>query len=127
MKKILSIVFSLFLSFSLMACNDNNIPSNPIDLSDIMPEESSELSLSEEYEINSDNKDEIVHYLSFEIEGMEVAKIVVLPTDTYDTLKPYFPTIPEKEGYEGYWEKIDNVYSEDSSVVVIVAYYRKKS
>jgi hypothetical protein len=58
-------------------------------------------------------------------DGQEVAKIVVVSTDTYDNLEPYFPTIPKKEGYNSYWEDIDAVYLDSQKAIYINAYYVK--
>ena len=70
---------------------------------------------------------ENIHYLIFEVDGVEVARIIVLPTDTYDSLEPYFPTIKEKTGYDSFWERVDEVYVEGVKSIVISAYYYKKS
>ena len=74
--------------------------------------------------------DEIVtdtnaHYLIFVQEGAELEKMLVLPTDTYASLLPYFPLINEKEGYTASWEVISEVYSATLNEIYINAYYTK--
>ena len=70
--------------------------------------------------------DKETHYISFEVEGSEIAKMVTVPTDTYASLKPFFPKIPKKDGFaRSEWEVIDSVYSEKELVITISAYYYK--
>ena len=64
--------------------------------------------------------DDDAHYLIFLIQDIPVAKILVTETDTYDELKNYFPTIPEKEGYSYHWEKKE-VYSSGNKEIYINA------
>lgn len=44
----------------------------------------------------------------------------------YENLEPYFPTVPEKESFVGYWEDIDEVYFSTQKEIYINAYYVKK-
>ena len=68
-------------------------------------------------------------YLSFCIkEGDDervIAKMHVKEGDTYESLEPFFPTIPEKEGYMGYWSPVE-VYQEEVKDVKIFAAYKSK-
>lgn len=70
-------------------------------------------------------EDDEAHYLVFLVESSTLATMHVISTDTYESLKPYFPLIPEREGYIGEWEVIDEVYSEDTNYIYINAYYYK--
>lgn len=82
-------------------------------------------------------KDE-THYLKFIDDGVEILKIVVLKSDTYESLKPYFPTLNEKEGYIRHWdgdyrytkytpENPFVIWSDTEKVIVIYSYTRKAS
>ena len=75
------------------------------------------------YDVVEDNE---AHYLIFMVEANEVEKMLVVSTDNYENLEPYFPTVPEKEGFVGYWEDIDEVYSSTQREIYINAYYVKK-
>lgn len=75
------------------------------------------------YDVVEDNE---AHYLIFMVEANEVEKMLVVSTDNYENLEPYFPTVPEKEGFVGYWEDIDEVYSSSQKDIYINAYYVKK-
>lgn len=113
------------LMFSLLSCGNSSsleTSNNSSNKSDLSYNSNSIYDPADYGKI--DNLD-YVHYLSFEVDGIEIAKMMTIPTDTYDSLKPYFPTIPEKIGYSGEWEKLDNVYLEDEIVITIVAYYTK--
>lgn len=112
------------LMIGLLSCGNSNSlePSNSLEKSESSYNSDSLYDPADYGKI--DNLD-YVHYLSFEVDGIEIAKMMTIPTDTYDSLKPYFPTIPEKIGYTGEWEKLDNVYLEDEIVITIVAYYTK--
>lgn len=73
-------------------------------------------------EVNIDDSNDEIHYLIFKDNNIEVAKMVVLPTDTYDDLEPYFPTIPFEDGKPvSYWEKDIVVYQRKNKNVVINA------
>lgn len=123
MKKHYSIVIGI-LAINLLSCGNSNSleTSNSSEKSDSSYNSDSLYDSADYGKI--DNLD-YVHYLSFEVDGIEIAKMMTIPTDTYDSLKPYFPTIPEKNGYSGEWEKLDNVYLEEETVITIVAYYTK--
>ncbi len=117
MKKILFIILAVFSLVCFSACNnddnkggggDNNKPSDPTP--------------TQVTEVISDKK---AQYLIFMVEGSEIAKMVVVETDTYEELKDYFPTIPEKEDSICYWEEKE-VYSEDQNEIYINAYYQMK-
>ena len=137
MKRTILIFICLFLLLSICACGRNNIdtpdlPSNNDSTGDNTGNDSENQTENPDdgqYTRVDDSSEHIdlIHYLSFEIEGTEVAKILVMSTDTYDSLKEYFPTIPEKDGFLGNWEKIDYVYSEDELIITICAYYQKLS
>ena len=129
MKKIcfiLTLIFILTLcSCDTPAVNVPTVPDNPIQGGEQTPTEPE--TPEGEYGKVDDNSDQVdvIHYLSFEVEGVEIAKLFVMNTDTYDALKPYFPTVPEKDGYVGEWEKLDYVYDENEVVITISAYYTK--
>ena len=76
------------------------------------------------YDVVEDNE---AHYLIFMVEANEVEKMLVVSTDNYENLEPYFPTVPvpEKEGFVGYWEYIDEVYSSTQKEIYVDAYYLK--
>lgn len=76
------------------------------------------------YDVVEDNE---AHYLIFMVEANEVEKMLVVSTDNYENLEPYFPTVPEKEGFVGYWEDIDEVYSSTQKEIYINAYYVKNN
>lgn len=60
-------------------------------------------------------------------DGKEVARMLVVSTDMYEDLEPYFPTIEEKDGYICYWDdNVVEVYSPSQKEIRIVAYYAKK-
>lgn len=54
--------------------------------------------------------------------GEKISRILVVSTDNYENLEPYFPTVPEKKGFVGYWEDIDEVYSSTQREIYINAY-----
>lgn len=66
------------------------------------------------------------HFLSFYCEDKLIVKMRVLDSDTYESLKPFFPTIPEKEGYTAYWEKPTTVYDKSNKNIRIDAVYEKQ-
>ena len=70
-------------------------------------------------------EDADAHYLIFMVENIEIERMLVVSTDTFENLQAYFPTIPEKEGYNSYWEETV-VYSDLQKEVYINAYYTKK-
>lgn len=133
MKKIVSLLFCLMFGLTLSACGGTpNVPDLPGDTGSITdPSDDnggSQTDVDEfEYGKVDDSGDHVdfIHYLSFEVEGTELVKWQVQPTDTYESLEPFFPLVPEKENYIGYWEKIDSVYSEEELTITICAYYRK--
>ena len=61
------------------------------------------------------------------VEANEVEKMLVVSADNYENLEPYFPTVPEKEGFVGYWEDVDEVYSSTQKEIYINAYYVKNN
>lgn len=82
-------------------------------------------------------KDE-THYLKFIEDNVEILSIVVLKGDTYESLKPYFPILNEREGYVKYWDgdyqyteyspkKQFVVWSDTEKVIEIYSYTRKAS
>lgn len=76
------------------------------------------------YDVVEDNE---AHYLIFMVEANEVGKMLVVSTDNYENLEPYFPTVPEKKGFVGYWENIEEVYSSTQKEIYINAYYVKNN
>ena len=66
------------------------------------------------------------HYLSFYCEDQLILKMHVDSGDTYESLSPFFPTIPKKEGYTESWEWISAVYSNDNKNIRINAVYEKQ-
>lgn len=76
------------------------------------------------YDVVEDNE---AHYLIFMVEANEVEKMLVVSTDNYENLEPYFPTVPEKKGFVGYWENIEEVYSSTQKEIYINAYYVKNN
>ncbi|MDY6394583.1 MAG: hypothetical protein SPL07_07135, partial [Bacteroidales bacterium] len=82
------------------------------------------------YACNSENntdpghnvvKDKEAHYLVFVVENIEIEKMLVVETDTFENLQVYFPVIPEREGYTSYWEE-KAIYSSTQKEVYINAY-----
>ena len=128
MKKILlTIVAALFL---ITACGGNNSPSaatptNPGSLSSSQLDESSEISQDPDTGDYDKIYENYAHFLLFEVDGVEIARMLTIPTDTYDSLAPFFPTIPEQQGFIGYWERVDKVYDSNVRLISIVAYYSK--
>lgn len=59
-------------------------------------------------------------------DGEKISRMFVVSTDNYEYLEPYFPTVPEKKGFVGYWEDIDEVYFSTQKEIYINAYYVKK-
>lgn len=51
--------------------------------------------------------------------------MLAVSTDTYENLEIYFPTVPEKDGYIGYWKELNVVYSSTEKEVYSNAYYVK--
>ena len=70
-------------------------------------------------------QDAEAHYLVFKVEDIEIEKMLVVSTDTYENLEAYFPTIPAKEGFNAYWEEVA-VYSDTQNTIYINAYYVRK-
>lgn len=70
--------------------------------------------------VKIDDKKTGTHYLVFIVDDTEILKMVVLKGETYEDLCPYFPTVPHKEGYIGYWDGDYNYteYSSDNQFVV---------
>lgn len=66
-------------------------------------------------EYEADEYTSKVNYLEFYIHGKLVAKLAIGPDDTYETLEPFFPTIPiENDGY--CWERVE--LSGDKSITI---------
>lgn len=49
-------------------------------------------------------KDEEAHYLDFYEDGQFLLSLVVNEGETYDSLRPFFPTLTQKEGFIKYWD-----------------------
>lgn len=83
-----------------------------------------EISSSQFISVQSDN----IHYVYFIDGGTELLKMVTVPDDTYDTIKPYFPVLPltaNKEGYKKEWEVIPKVYDEKQLTFQITTVFTK--
>lgn len=123
MKKIklfknISLVFcSMFI---LIACGKNDV------------------SLENEKDIEIVLNDSDTHYIKFMENNAEVLRIVVLEGETYEDLKPYFPTLTAEEGYIKYWDgdykyteyTVENqfsVWSSSNYIIEIYSYIRKIS
>lgn len=127
MKKFLSLLL-LSSIFTLASCGGGN----DIDADISVPTNNG--SSTDTGEVSQDPDDGVydklfeyyAHFLVFEVDGSEIARMLTLPTDTYDSLAPYFPAIPEQIGYDSYWERIDNVYEPNVRLITIVAYYSKR-
>ena len=108
---ILIIVFSLSMLFS---CGKNNVPPSDAPSNPATP--------SPGYGVVDDEE---AHYLIFKVEDIEIEKMLVVSTDTYESLEAYFPTIPAKDGFNAYWEEVA-VYSNTQNTIYINAYYVRK-
>ena len=106
MKKFIIIVISLLvISLCLVSCNSEDVN---------IPDDETTETTTEGPIIDG------VHYLVFKsTNGVTIAKLAVLPTDTYESLKPFFPTIPEGEGT--HWPVIEKVFLNDKLEIVITA------
>lgn len=113
MKKILAMLLAVLTLFCLCSCGGEEPEPTPPDTDPG----------------HSVVQDTEAHYLVFMVgEGQsakEVGRMLVVSTDTFENLEPYFPTIPEKAGYNSYWEETV-VYAETQKEVYINAYYVKK-
>ena len=109
MKKIISIIFACLTLCCLCSCGGEEPTSTP-------PSSDPGHSVVQDTE---------AHYLIFMVENIEIEKMLVVSTDTFAELQAYFPTIPEKEGYNSYWEEKE-IYSNEQKEIYINAYYVKK-
>ncbi len=111
-KVVLGVVFFsivAFFSICLFSCNSSNHDSNT----------------TNNNSGHSVVQDSEAHYLIFMVDTVEIEKMLVVPSDTFENIQDYFPTIPEREGYNSYWEEIE-VYSDTQKEIYINAYYTKK-
>jgi hypothetical protein len=108
MKKILALLLAVLTLFCLCSCGEEPEPTPP----DTNPG-------------HGVDQDTEAHYLIFVVENIEIERMLAVSTDTFENLEPYFPTIPEKAGYNSYWEETV-VYSDTQKEVYINAYYVKK-
>ena len=109
MKKILALLLAVLTLFCLCSCGGEEPEPTPPDTDPG----------------HSVVQDAEAHYLIFMVENIEIERMLVVSTDTFENLQAYFPTIPEKVGYNSYWEETV-VYSESQKEVYINAYYTKK-
>lgn len=114
----LILVLSLGMLFSCNGTDTPDVPTTPSDPT--TPSEST--TPPQNYDVVDDEE---AHYLIFKVEDVEIEKMLVVSTDTYESLEAYFPTIPAKDGFNAYWEEVD-VYSETQNTIYINAYYAKK-
>ena len=122
MKKNILLMLIIVLSLSLLfSCGSTDIPDVPTTPSDpTTPSEPTTPPPS--YGVVDDEE---AHYLIFKVEDIEIEKMLVVSTDTYENLEAYFPTIPAKEGFNAYWEEVA-VYSDTQNTIYINAYYVRK-
>lgn len=103
-KRIVAILLLLCCCVSvLVACGDKN--TKPV-------------------EVSQDDKS--THYLVFKQNGNEIFRMVVLEGETYEDLRPFFPTLPEDDQYIYYWPESATVWSDKELVQVINAVIEKK-
>lgn len=118
--KLFTVLLSAFCLFGMNSCADD--------------EQYSEN--NQEIEIVKSEED--IHYLKFIENNVEILRIVVLENETYEDIRPFFPTLTEEEGYIKYWDgdyeytdySIDNqfvVYSQTNFIIEIYAYMKKIS
>ena len=111
MKKILALLLAVLTLFCLCSCDGEESEPTPTP-----PNTDPGHSVVQDTE---------AHYLIFMVENIEIERMLVVSTDTFENLQAYFPTIPEKAGYNSYWEETV-VYSDTQKEVYINAYYIKK-
>jgi len=110
MKKILALLLAVLTLFCLGSCGGEELEPTP-------PDTDPGHSVVQDLE---------AHYLIFMVENIEIERMLVVSTDTFENLQAYFPTIPEKAGYNSYWEETI-VYSDTQKEVYINAYYTKNN
>ena len=122
MKKNILLMLIIVLSLSMLfSCGSTNVPSDTSTPPD-SGEPSDPTTPPPSYGVVDDEE---AHYLIFKVEDIEVEKMLVVSTDTYESLEAYFPTIPAKEGFNAYWEEVA-VYSDTQNTIYINAYYVRK-
>ena len=122
MKKNILLMLIIVLSLSMLfSCGSTDNPSGSSSSSD-SDEPSDPTTPPPSYGVVDDEE---AHYLIFKVEDIEVEKMLVVSTDTYESLEAYFPTIPVKEGFNAYWEEVA-VYSDTQNTIYINAYYVRK-
>lgn len=101
----------------LASCNDVDVVGDATESSHTNNE--TQETTTPVYEYTEYQNDE-AHYLVFlNNKGKEITRIVVLPSDTYDSLKSFFPNIPIGEGTR--WESAPYVYDENNRILNIRA------
>ena len=122
MKKNILLMLIIVLSLSMLfSCGSTDNPSGSSSSSD-SDEPSDPTTPPPSYGVVDDEE---AHYLIFKLEDIEIEKMLVVSTDTYESLEAYFPTIPAKEGFNAYWEEVA-VYSDTQNTIYINAYYVRK-
>ena len=122
MKKNILLMLIIVLSLSMLfSCGSTNVPSVPSAPPD-SGKPSDPTTPPPSYGVVDDEE---AHYLIFKVEDIEIEKMLVVSTDTYENLEAYFPTIPVKEGFNAYWEEVA-VYSDTQNTIYINAYYVRK-
>lgn len=114
---ILAMIFSILV---LSSCgNDVEVENYTDSPSTLAPSTNSveEYNQEAKYEIKTDS----YHYLIFCVDGREIGRMYVTDKDTYNSLKPYFPTIPTKNGQVGEWEELEKVYDSKNKEITINA------
>ena len=122
MKKNILLMLIIVLSLSMLfSCGNDDVPSDSSTPPD-SGEPSDPTTPPPSYGVVDDEE---AHYLIFKVEDIEIEKMLVVSTDTYESLEAYFPTIPAKEGFNAYWEEVA-VYSDTQNTIYINAYYVRK-
>ena len=75
-------------------------------------------------EVSQDDKS--THYLVFKQNGNEILRLVVLEGETYEDLRPFFPTLTEDDQYRCFWPENATVWDAKEKVLEINAVYEKK-
>ena len=67
--------------------------------------------------------DRSTHYLILKKNGNEIFRMVVLETDTYESLRPFFPTIPEDEDDENSyaWPETARIWDDKELEMIVNA------
>ena len=98
--------------------------------------EKSNVDLSEENDVTIDNDEDDVHYLVFFENDAEILRLAVRKGETYENLRPFFPTLDKKDGYVCWWdgdytytsytkENQFKVYDEENMIIEIHSFSKK--